>query len=92
MIAILAAATLATLNPAQQADFDCLRVGMTVERGHRPKGPFARYFLRRLRRTDPQRNWLAEAKPLDDIVYEEFIHRIEICQTRMFARSGRSPR
>ncbi|MEO6377013.1 MAG: hypothetical protein ABIO37_03215 [Caulobacteraceae bacterium] len=96
MIAIIAAATLAAISPAQQADLDCLSVSTTiahfravgpVSRARPGRDPFKKYFLPRLQRTDSKRNWIAEAKPLDDLTYEAFMHRIGVCQNRMWPKS-----
>jgi hypothetical protein len=87
MIVLLIAAVLTSLSPEQQADFDCLRVGATLqlashEGGSQPPA-WMRPALDRLKRNDPSRDWVAEAKPFGDITYGEFIARANACQRRL---------
>jgi hypothetical protein len=93
MVSLLVAVALASLSPARQADFECLRVGATLQvfdRNH-PQSPpaWTQAPLARLKRADPSRDWRAEAKPFGDITYGEFLEHANTCQRAMPRRRER---
>jgi hypothetical protein len=80
----LLVATALSLSPQQRADFACLRANAALEAGRasppRP-GPWVRRALRRLKKSDPTRDWMAEAARLPETTtYGEFMDWTVTCQ------------
>ncbi|MBL8773604.1 MAG: amidohydrolase [Phenylobacterium sp.] len=83
--------SIAGLTDEQARNIGCLRVALTM---HRPQGakagyrdPMAKTYLRRLRATDPSRDWRALATPLpDDMTYGEFMGLMNACADRAVRR------
>jgi len=83
MIGIALAAAMAALTPAQQADMHCLDVGATLAEGDRLADSMSQFYLARLRQSDPNRDWEHEARPINDITYDDVIDHLRACRARM---------
>lgn len=76
------------LTAQQQADLDCLDLGLTLQTSagapkRRPTLDLAAVFLQRLQRSDPSRDWTAIAAALpDSFTYGDFMKRMSACETR----------
>ncbi len=94
MIALMFAVSLSTLSPEQRADFACLRVAVALESletdnpPHLRQAPSVQRALRRLKRADTTRDWMAEAAPFPKTTtYREFMKWVELCQSGAHARA-----
>jgi hypothetical protein len=89
LIGALAAAGVA-LTPVQQDELACLAASKALAPGHKPTDPTARIMLRRLRKSDPGRDWLAEAPYDPKMTYGEFMDEMKRCKTLNPLRIKRS--
>lgn len=74
------------LTVQQQADLDCLNLGLTLQTsrpGKRPTVDLAAIFLNRLKQSDPKQDWEALAAPMPDaFTAEDFMKQVTRCGTR----------
>lgn len=72
------------LTAQQQADLECLDLGLTLQTtraGRRPTLDLATIYLERLKASDPNQDWKKIAKPLPDaFTYEDFARRLTRCE------------
>lgn len=85
-LAISTGANGQALTSPQQADLDCLQIARTMAAAQHGSGqtPHAhrmgKFYLARLRRSDPSRDWLAMTPPMPDMPYGEFLGQLQRCE------------
>lgn len=82
-IATVLAVTTTALTPAQQDDLACVGASRTLAQGHESHDAMARFFLSRLKKTDANRDWLAEAPDYGNLKYRDFMAVVNGCQIKM---------
>ena len=76
------------LTAQQESDLACLRVGFfltTISKGaggNMQGDRLVRFYLPRLQRSDGERDWMALAKPPNDLAYGTFMGLMDRCLPR----------
>lgn len=82
------------LTAQQQADLQCLDLGLTLQTtrtGRRPTLDLPTIYMERLKKSDPKQDWATLAQPLPDaFTYDDFMKRMARCEAR--AREPETPR
>ncbi|MFL5295815.1 MAG: hypothetical protein ACJ798_05470 [Phenylobacterium sp.] len=82
------------ITAEQQADLDCVSVGLAAGGGVRGRSPWdtrlVRFYLGRLTLSDRDRDWRARVVVLPDtLTYGEFMRRFDACAARLPPPRGR---